>query len=147
VAWGADLRARFGAGRWGAVAGVSYWPKADFVASGVRGSVTRVPAMVGARARAVARYIEVAGDLGVTVAFERYDGLSPHDPSGGARVAPGVEAGVLASSRPLAGFAPFVELRVDWFPLAQEIAAAPQGNLGNTPSLWIGAALGMSWER
>jgi hypothetical protein len=138
---------RLGDGRLAAVAGVSYWPKTDFVASGVRASVTRVPAVFGARARAVARYIELAGDVGIAVAYERYDGLSPHDAAGAARVVPGLEADLIVSSLALVGFAPFVGLRVDWLPPLEELAAAPQGNLGNAPSLWIGLALGLSWER
>jgi len=147
VAWGADLRVRLGSGWLAGIAGVSYWPAADYVVSGVRGDVTRVPALAGLRLRARRRYFELAGDAGVAVAFERYAGESPHDPSDATRLAPGLEVGVLVSSPTLAGFAPFVGLRVDWFPLVQELAAAPQGNLGNTPSLWFGAAVGLSWER
>jgi len=146
LAWVADLRARFGAGRWAAIAGVGYAPRAEFVASGVRGSVTRVPAIVGARARALDRPFELSGDFGLAVAFERYDGLSPHDPSGASRIAPGLEAGLAVSTHGLVGFAPFLALRIDWLPIVEELAAAPQGRLGNTPSLWIGVALGMSWE-
>jgi hypothetical protein len=135
-----------GTGRLSGIAGLAYLPKADFGAGDFTGNVARIPAIAGMRTQLVQRYWQLDADLALSAAFERYEGVSPHAPSDATRVTPGVELGVVASPRALFGLAPVASLRCAWFPLTQELAAAPQGNLGSTPSLWIGLELGASLE-
>jgi hypothetical protein len=144
--WGGDLRVRMGTDRLAGIVGIAYLARSDFNEGDFTGSVTRVPAMAGVRARVVKRSWRIDGDLALSAAVERYEGVSPHAPSTATRVTPGIEVGVIASPRPRFGLAPMASLRCAWFPLTQELAAAPQGNLGNTPSFWVGVDLGMSLE-
>jgi hypothetical protein len=144
--WGGGIRIRVGADWLAAIAGVAYLPKSDFGVGDFTGSITRVPAIAGMRAHLVKRAWDFGGDLALSAAFERYEGLSPHTPADATRVTPGIEVGVLASPRARFRLAPIASVRCAWFPLTQELAAAPQGSLGNTPSFWIGAELGISLE-
>jgi hypothetical protein len=145
-AWGGEARVRIGPDRIAGIVGVGYLPTFDFGVGNFTGSILRVPATAGVRARVVKRYLNLDADLALSAAFERYDGLSPHAPSAATRVTPGIELGVLVSPHSLFGLAPFASMRCAWFPVTQELATAPQGNLGNTPALWVGAELGMSLE-
>lgn len=126
--------------------GVAYLPTVDFGAGDFRGAVTRVPAIVGAGVRILDGGLRLRGSLAATATFERYEGISPHLPSDATRLAPGLEIGLTASPRALAGVAPVLSLLCAWLPLTQELVAAPQGNVALTPSIWFGAALGMSLE-
>jgi hypothetical protein len=146
LAWGGDLRARFGAGRFGAVLGVGYLPKVGFDAGDFRGAVTRVPAVAGIDLRMLEGSFRLDGSVAATAAFEHYEGVSPHAPADASRLAPGMEAGVTASLRAMAGLAPVLRLSCAWMPFTEELVSVPQGNVARTPSLWIGAGLGMSLE-
>ncbi len=144
--WGGELRARIGARALAAVASIGYLPRVGFGVGDFTGSLTRVSAMAGARARVVKRYLNIDADLALAAAYESYEGVSPHIPSDATRVSPGLEVGLIAAPHPRFGLAPIAGVRCAWFPFTQELATAPQGNLGNTPSLWIGAELGVSLE-
>jgi hypothetical protein len=146
IAWGGDLRARVGAERFGGLVGVGYLPKVEFDAGNFRGAVTRVPALAGLAVRVLQGSFRIDGSVAAMAAFERYEGVSPHVPSDGTRLAPGLEVGLTASPHALAGLAPILSLSGAWMPLTQELVAAPQGDVAKTPSLWFGAALGMSLE-
>ncbi len=146
LTWGAALRVGVGGGRWAGVAGIAYLPGADFAVGDFQGRVTRVPAIAGVREQLLKRSWQVDGDLALSLAFERYEGVSPHAPSTATRATPGIELGIVASPRAVSRLAPIAALRCAWFPLTQELAAAPQGSLGNTPSFWIGLELGLSLE-
>jgi hypothetical protein len=143
---GAGLRVRGGADWLAGIAGIAYLPKVDFGVGDFTGSVTRVPATLGVRAQIVKRAWHVDGDLALSAAFERYGGVSPHAPSEETRVTPGLEVGIVASPRARFRLAPLASLRCAWFPFTQELAAAPQGSLGNTPAFWMGVELGIALE-
>jgi hypothetical protein len=144
--WGADGRVGVGKGPLSAVAGVGYLPKVEFVVSGVRAAVSRVPALLGVRVQPLKRPFVLTGEAGLSVAFEHYEGMSPHQTSDTTRVAPGAEIAIDASPMPSWGWAPFLSLRSTWLPVRQELVAAPQGAIANAPSLWFGGALGLAWE-
>ncbi len=100
--------------------------------------------MAGVRGKLVATRIDLEGDAGLAFALERYEGLSLHTPDESLRLAPGIEAGLVASWLPRARLAPFLSLRCALFPFVQSLDAAPQGDVGKTPSVWIGAGFGLS---
>jgi hypothetical protein len=144
--WGAGLRARVGPGALAGIAGIAYLPKANFGVSDFTGNVTRVPAIAGLRVQLIKTSWQLVGDAALSAAFERYEGVSPHAPSDATRWTPGLELGIVASPRPWFGFAPIASVHCAFFPFTQELATAPQGNLGNTSSFWIGLELGISLE-
>jgi hypothetical protein len=132
-----------GTGRLAGVAAVGYVPEQSFDLGGVRAALMRVPAMGGLRLRWWQRSFELGGDVGLSAAFERYEGLSPHVALGASRVTPGLEASFVASFSIGFGLGALVRLQCDWLPFADELVAAPQGNLGKTPSLWLGIGAGL----
>ncbi len=144
---GADARVRLGPGRFAAIVGAGYYPRASFQSGTVSGSLVRVPAVVGARARLVGGAIGLAADLALSVAFEGYAGTSPRLPREATRIAPGFEAGVIASARAPRAIALFIGLRCALFPVATDIGATPQGVVGKTPLLWFGGILGVAIGR
>jgi hypothetical protein len=44
------------------------------------------------------------------------------------------------------GESPSQRLAFSWMPLTEELVTAPQGNASTTPSIWLGASLGMSLD-
>jgi hypothetical protein len=144
LSWGAEVRARLGAGRFAGIVGASYWPQQVFHAGDLTGAVTRVPAVAGIRVQALRTGVELDADLALSVAFEQYAGKSPLSPADATRVTPGSEATIAACLAPAAGFAPFLAVQISWFPVAQEIVVLPEA-LGKAPSLWVALALGVSY--
>jgi hypothetical protein len=143
--WGGQIRARFGPGLVAVVVGASYWPKQSFHAGSFEGGLTRVPSNVGLRLQERLPWIELDGDATFTVAYERYEGVSPKAPATASRFTPGAEVAFTARLPPGAAFAPFLGAYGAWFPSAQDITSAPV-LVGKTPSLWVGLALGLSYS-
>jgi hypothetical protein len=146
LAWGGNLLVRIGAGRFGGVLGVGYLPRVEFDDGNLRAAVTRVPAVAGLSARLIDGAFRLDGAVAAIGAFERYEGVSPHMPSDATRVAPGMELGLTISPRAIASLSPILSLSCAWMPLTEEIVTEPQGNASTTPSIWLGASLGMSLE-
>jgi hypothetical protein len=144
---GPELRARLGRGAWGAFLSVAYEPPVPARADGVALRVMRVPIGAGARVRRRFGPFEVGGDLGAALAIESYAAPQLHRTNDDVwRVAPGLQAGAQASWE-AAGVLGFVAgLRCTWLPLIQDLVATPAGSVGKTPSLWLGAVLGVSFE-
>lgn len=142
--WGAELRVGVGSGQIAGVASIGYLPRVEFEDGAFRGSVSRVPAAAGIRARSEIGGLEVSGDFGVTTVVEHYEGLSPHLPSDATFLAPGFEIGATVSPSPRAGISALASIRASWLPLAQDLVTLPAGVIGQTPSFWLGAALGIS---
>jgi hypothetical protein len=143
--WGGQIRARLGSGLVAIIAGASYWPRQSFHAGSFEGALTRVPSNVGFRLQDRLAWIELDGDLTFTVAYERYEGVSPKAPATASRFTPGSEVAFTARLTPGAAFAPFLSAYGAWFPSAQDITSAP-AIVGKTPSLWVGLALGVSYS-
>ncbi|MDP9036907.1 MAG: hypothetical protein M3O50_19080, partial [Myxococcota bacterium] len=141
---GAEARVRIGSGRFAVVAGAGVYPSTTFEAGGVRGSMIRVPSVIGLRTGLVRGTLELAADLTLSAAFEAYTGVSVKIPRDSARVAPGVEAAVIASVHAWSRLAVFVGARCAVFPLTREIGATPQGVIGNAPTLWLGGTVGLA---
>jgi hypothetical protein len=144
VTWGGDLRVRLGAARVAGVVGVGYMPEATFEAGDFRASLARVPAVAGAVVRLLERPLSVDAGVAAAGVLEKYDGLSPHAPAAASRLAPGLELTLTATALPRSRLAPVFALRCSWLPLTQELTAVPAGNVAATPSLWLGASVGVS---
>ena len=144
LAWGGDLRGCLGSGALAGILGVGFTPSTDFTVGDLRGTITRVPAVAGARIRTTVGAFYVSGDIGLVLAWERYAGTSPKTPGDATRLAPGIEADLMASTKPLARLAPFVRLTSEVLPFTDALGTTPEGILGKTPSLWLGGALGLA---
>ena len=144
MAWGAEVRARLVLGPVAGVFGAGYWPRQQFAVGAFEGALTRVPGVVGVGVRAMRRPIDLRTDMAVVMAFETYEGLSPHTPREASRLSPGLEAALIATTPTWAGFAPLVGVRVAWMPITQNLVALPQ-LVGPTPTWWLSGAVGFSW--
>jgi hypothetical protein len=143
---GPEVRARFGRGTWSAFGSAAYEPPALMMPAGVAVRVVRVPIAAGARLRRRFGRFEVDGDFGAALAIETYDAPALHQTNTVVHVAPGLQAGAEAAWE-AAGVLGFVAgIRCTWLPLSQDLVSAPAGDLGKTPSLWLGAVLGASLE-
>jgi hypothetical protein len=143
---GPELRARLGRGAWAGFASVAYEPPARATPEGVALRVMRVPIAAGARVRRRLGPFEVGADLGAALAIESYSAPQLHQSNDVWRVAPGLQAGAEASWEAAGMLGLVAGLRCTWLPLVQDLAAAPAGTLGKTPSLWFGVVLGVSLE-
>jgi hypothetical protein len=143
---GPEVRARFGRGTWSAFGSAAYEPPVLMMPAGVAIRLARVPLAAGARLRRRFGRFEVDGDFGAAMAIERYDAPALHQTNTVIHVAPGLQAGAEAAWE-AAGVLGFVAgIRCTWLPLSQDLVSAPAGDLGKTPSLWLGAVLGVSLE-
>ncbi|HSY24089.1 MAG TPA: hypothetical protein VK841_18310 [Polyangiaceae bacterium] len=145
--WGGEARVRLGAGRWAATASATVLPKVAFTARGDRAGLSRVPLEAGVRAHMGTAWATFAADAALALAYEQYTGESTHAPQSASRWAPGVAVGAIASTPPVAGFAPYLRVSCALFPFVQSIVFAPETNPPNTPSLWFGASVGIAYER
>jgi hypothetical protein len=143
---GGEARVRLGAGRWTAIASAAALPKVAFTARGDRVGLWRVPLEAGMRAQLGTAWAAFAADAALSLAYEQYTGESTHAPQSASRWAPGVSVGAVASAPPLAGFAPYLRLSCALFPFAQSMVFLPDTNPAKTPSLWLGASIGLTYE-
>jgi len=144
--WGGELRVRVGAGAIAGVASIGYLPRLEFQDGAFRGSVSRVPAMAGVRTRSEVGELEISGDFGVTAVVEHYEGVSPHFPSDATVLAPGLEIGATVAPPRRSGISALAGIRASWLPLAHDLVTLPSGVVAQTPSFWLGAAVGISLE-
>jgi hypothetical protein len=138
-----ELRASWGGRHLEAVLGVALMPRADFDLDGVRGRLDRLPIDVGLRARRPLGAIELAGELGFVAEIFRAEGLNTALPRQQTRLDPGARLG--AALRFGQGrFAPTAGVHAIFFPKPYQLETTPDGPLGQTPSLWLGATIGVS---
>jgi hypothetical protein len=52
-----------------------------------------------------------------------------------------------ASAGVLAGFGVFVRAQCEWLPWQEDLAVPPNPEVTRTPSLWLSAEVGVSFER
>jgi hypothetical protein len=140
---GAALRLTVGRGRLAFVAGaIALWP-VDTSVGGVRLHQWRLPVDAGVRVNLAAHRFAPYAELGLCAAVLSVTALDLATPNSqtavefGARAAFGVRAG---TSR----FAPFAALHAEVVPSPPAVFAMPQGDVGHTPLIWIGASAGAS---
>ena len=106
----------------------------------------RLPFDVGLRLPLLTRSSgALIADLGVGAALFRARGTDTADPQAGTRLDLGARAGVavqLGGAR--ARWQEIAGIHVDAFPKPYQVTLIPQGTIGRTPALWIGATLGLA---
>jgi hypothetical protein len=123
-----------------------YAPRVRFDLGGLTASEWRLPFDAGLRlALVTARALELSGELGLGGALFHAAGTDTVDPQSGTRLDLGARAGfVLRLGRPAARLAPVVGVHAELFPKPYDITVTPQGMLGRTPALWLGATAGIA---
>jgi hypothetical protein len=148
IAVGGELRAivgGMGGAGLAAVVGVGLQPRIGFTVGALRGHQRRLPLDAGVRVRRPVGPIELAGELGLAAAVFSAEGESPAIPKQAVRLDLGLRGGlVLRLARPRARIAPVLSLHGMFFPRTYELATTPQGVLGHTPAVWLGATAGVS---
>jgi hypothetical protein len=140
---GAAMRLALGRGRYAFVAGALALLPADTTMGGVRLRQWRLPMDAGVRATMTGLSFTPYGELGLCAAILSESALDLAASSNrtaleiGARAAVGARFG---RSR----FAPFAALHAELVPSPPSIFALPQGEVGHTPVLWVGATAGAS---
>jgi hypothetical protein len=141
---GITVRAAIGAGRFALSAGLAGLVPSDSDVGPVRVRLWRMPADVGARAtftfRALAPYVE----LGMSAALVSVRGVD----DASRRTATAVELGARGTAgirlRTRSRCSPFFALTLEVIPSPPAVFALPQGTVGRTPYVWIGANAGVS---
>jgi hypothetical protein len=145
VALGGELRIARRFGWLAGVLGVGVEPRSSFTKDGLQGRETRFPFDLGLRAAHPFAAWELDGEAALAAAIFRAEGLNTLMPQQGTRLDLGGRLGVAVRlGRPSARAVPFLGLHALVFPRPYEIATTPQGSLGSTPALWLGATLGLS---
>lgn len=141
---GGELRTAFGRRAYALTLSLGYLPPAHFELSGVEGEVTRLPASAGLRLRHELDAWTVQLDFGVLVASDRVRTTSLLRSASRRTFDAGFRAGLSVSPFGNARLRPFAGVFVWTSLLSRELAAAPQGALGNLPQVWLGGAVGVA---
>jgi hypothetical protein len=142
---GGDVRLSAGRRRLSFAFGVEVLPPADTTLGGVSVRQTVIGFDLGVRVslgerRRLRPYADLAAaaELITERAVDLASSQSGSSYAFGARAAAGVA--FATHSR----FSPFGVLAVRWFPTPPDVFALPYGVVGSTPSLWLGATVGVS---
>lgn len=143
--WGGAVRAAVGRGSITPVLGMAVLAPAETTIGSVRLRQWRLPLDVGIRAIVPGLHVDVFGELGITVALlsERALDLATSNSQSAVDVAG--RAGLGARLKRASGVTPFVSLQAEITPRPPSVRVLPQGVVGRTPLVWIGASGGVSW--
>lgn len=141
---GAALHLAFGRGSLALVVGATAAPPVETTVNGLRVRALRAPADVGLRARLAAGWVDVSGDVGVTLALVSERALDLATSTSRATTEIGARAAVGLRFSGTARVAPFVAAYAEVIPRPTDLFALPRGVVGHTPSVWIGALAGAS---
>jgi hypothetical protein len=144
TSFGGELRVALGRGAFSGTLSVAYLARAKFDLDGVQGDVTRLPASVGVRLRSDFESWELTGDLGALAVSQRVRATNLVQSRPRHTLELGLRAGLQISTAGSARFRPFAGAFVWVSPGPRDLAALPDGVLGNLPYLWVGGAVGLS---
>jgi hypothetical protein len=147
---GVALRLGFGAGTLALSIGAAALAPVDASIGGVRLRHRRIPADASVRAQGAvaigAGYaLQPYAELGVGVAQVQESALDLASPLTRTTIELGVHGGAgvyLAGSSRLT---PFLALQGELVPVPPSVSALPRGEVGHTPSVWLGANAGVAW--
>ena len=143
--FGGELRLSLGAGALSGTLSAAYLERARFDARGVQGEVERLPLSVGARLRSDFEAWRLSAELGLLLVPQRVRATNLLSQHADRSVDLGLRAGVQLARQSSAHFAPFVGAFACFSPAPSQLAALPQGVIGNLPYLWLGGAVGVSF--
>ena len=144
TSFGGELRVALGRGALSGTLSVAYLARAKFQLGDVQGEVTRLPASVGVRLRSELGSLDLAGELGASAISQRVQGTNLVESRVHTTLELGLRAGIQVSTAGSARFRPFAGAFAWLSPGPRELAASPNGVVGNLPYLWLGGALGLS---
>ena len=141
---GARLALALGRGAFAVTIGVDALASATTSVGGLRLRERRLPASLGARARARWRGVAPYGELGLGATLVSERALDLATPTTDTALELGVYAAVGLRFSTVARLAPYVAAHAQFVPSPAAISALPRGVVGHTPNLWLGATAGAS---
>lgn len=141
---GLALRLGIGRRRFALVVGAVAPTPVDTSLGGVRLRQWRAPIDVGVRAQLGGRRLEPYGELGLCASWLSERALDLASPQARTSFEIGVRAAAGARLATHGRLAPFAALDAELVPRPPSVFALPQGVVGHTPYLWIGAMVGAS---
>jgi hypothetical protein len=143
--WGGALRISLGRGALVPILGAAAMAPADTTVGGVRLREWRVPMDLGIRMVLPGAWVELYGELGVTLALLSEQALDLATWKSQTAIELGGRVGLGARLRRESSITPFIALQAELVPDPPTVFALPQGEAGRTSMVWIGASVGVSW--
>jgi hypothetical protein len=139
---GGELHVAVTAGHWGVALGGSLPTASDFDLAAVRVRQSRVPFDLGARRVWSNNWVQGTLDVGLLAALCQLKLAESPSTQTMTRVDLGVRAAAtLATRSPHVGL--YARLFSELMPVTQPLAVQPQGIIGHTSPIWVGAAIGV----
>lgn len=147
--FGGEARAALTGRLWGAEIGVGAVSPADIRWGEARARILRLPTDWSLRATLYrSSWAELWATAGLALTFLNLegDGRNVATRSGGTRLDVGMRGALSLRLWPSAVVAPFVAIHASISPSPYVVVVDPGGEVGTTPSTWVGGTLGMSVE-
>ena len=143
---GGEVRVVLGSRRLAAVIAAGVAPHASFQIGGLDVDEVRVPFDAGFRVTFLSlASAAFATDFGLAGAVFHLSGVGTAGSQPATRIDLGARAGLLVRfGGPAARLAPIAGLHVAAFPKPYDLTLTPEGMLGRTPALWVGATVGLA---
>jgi hypothetical protein len=143
--FGVELRLVLGRGLLRSTLAAAYTSPSSFELDDVHGDLRRLPASAGLRLHSERNSWALDGDLGALAVLERVRPTNLAESRTLRAIELGARAGLSVTRSPNRRFAPFFSAFVWFVPGPGQLSVLPQGQFGNLPYLWIGAAAGVSF--
>lgn len=143
-ALGAELRAALAPRSYGATFGVSYMPPSDLRLDGVDLQVSRIAGSAGVRVRIVDSPIDLSSDVELLVMLERVQGVGLAAPAQDRGINAGGRLGLTVAPPWPSRLLPVAGVHAIVFPAPRSVTMLPRGEVGHTPSVWLGVSAGMA---
>jgi hypothetical protein len=148
VGGGPELRVAAGRGAFGLAAGAGLLTPTHSAFGTVRVREQRIPLSLSVTAsRALRARLAAAADVGVALVPFTLRGEGLGATATATRLDVGARVALALRGPPLWGrVAPLADVHAEWFPRTYTLAVDPLGRIGASSHLWLGAALGFSFE-
>jgi hypothetical protein len=146
LGFGGELRGAIGGSGIRATLAVGYVPETELTLGEFTGRIERLIGSAGIRVPVVAGPLPVFADAGVEGALERIRGTSPYRPAAATALQLGVRAALVVALTRETQLTPLLSLFATWVPAPRAIEKSPNGTIGNTPALWLGAGAGVALD-
>jgi hypothetical protein len=118
---------------------------AETSVGGVRLREWRLPVDLGLRLVMLGSWADLYGEVGVALAILEERALDLTVSRARTVLELGGRVGLGIRFKPERGLTPFVVLQAELVPSPPSVFALPQGDVGKTSMVWIGASVGASW--